>query len=105
MYARGDGGRKDTKDAVRLWEAAEKAGDPMSAILVADQLFADLTGGRTPAPGRYGFKGGVPIADIDAIAEWYRAAAKDDPRPEVRQRANYALAILEGMKKGAQAAR
>ncbi len=101
MYARGDGGKKDAKQALQLWQAAEKAGDPMAAILVADQLFADLTGGRKPGPGTYAFKGGVPVADIEAIEAWYQEAAKSDPRSDVRQRATYALAILEGIKKGA----
>ncbi len=105
MYAKGDGGKKDSKRAVRLWQGAEKAGDPMAAILVADQLFSDMTGGRTPGPGRYAFKGGVPLADVEAIEAWYRAAANQDPRPDVRQRATYALAILESIKKGAQSAR
>ena len=105
MYARGDGGKKDTRRAVQLWQAAEKAGDPMSAILVADQLFADLTGGRKPGPGTYAFKGGVPVADIEAIEAWYQEAAQQDPRPDVRKNAAYAIAILEGIKKGAQASR
>ena len=105
MYARGDGGKKDAKQALQLWQAAEKAGDPMAAILVADQLFADLTGGRRPGPGTYAFKGGVPVADIEAIEAWYQEAAKSDPRPDVRQRATYALAILDGMKKGARESR
>jgi TPR repeat protein len=105
MYARGDGGKQDTKKAIALWQGAEKAGDPMAAILVADQLFSDMTGGKTPGPGRYAFKGGVPVGDIDAITAWYQEAAQNDPRPEVRQRANYALAILASIKKGAEAAR
>src|SRR5262249_45271980 len=65
MYARGDGGKRDTKKAVELWRQAEKAGDPMAPILVADQLFSDLTGGKQPGPGTYAFKGGVPVADIE----------------------------------------
>lgn len=104
LWASGDGGRKDTKKALDLWIGAEKAGDVLSPILVADQLFSDLTGGRKPEPGRYAFRGGVPIADIEAIETWYREAADRDPRPEVKKRANYALAILAGFKKGGQAA-
>ena len=104
LWASGDGGRKDTKKALDLWIGAEKAGDVLSPILVADQLFSDLTGGRKPGPGRYAFRGGVPMADLDAIETWYREAANRDPRPEVKQRANYALAILAGLKKGGQAA-
>jgi TPR repeat protein len=105
MWANGDGGKKDTKRAVQIWQAAEKAGDPMAAILVADQLFSDLTGGRKPGPGKYAFTGGVPLADIDAISEWYQTAANSDPRPDVRQRATYALVILASLKKGAQTGR
>ena len=103
MYARGDGGPKDTKRALQLWQSAEKAGDPMAAILVADQLFTDLTGRRTPAPGTYAFRGGVPVADIEAIEAWYQEAAQKDPRADVRKRATYALAILRSIEKGAQA--
>jgi TPR repeat protein len=102
MYANGDGGPKDEKKAMALWIEAEKAGDPMVAILVADQMFSDLTGGRKPGPGKYGFKGGVPMDQIEVIEEWYRQAANSDPRPEVKKRANYALAILAGLKAGGQ---
>ena len=105
MYARGDGGPKDTKEALKLWQGAEKDGDPMAAILVADQLFADLTGGRTPGPGTYAFRGGVPVADLEAVEAWYKEAARQDPRPDVRQRATYAIAILHGIEKGAQSQR
>ena len=41
MYARGDGGKKDTKKALEIWTASEKAGDPLVSILVADQLFSE----------------------------------------------------------------
>ena len=104
MYAKGDGGRKDPKKAMELWTAAEKAGDPLVSILVADQLFSNLTGGRTPGPGTYGFKGGVPVADIEVTEEWYQQALKKDPRPDVQKRAKYALQILASLKKGAAAA-
>jgi TPR repeat protein len=104
MYAKGDGGRKDPKKAMELWTAAEKAGDPLVSILVADQLFANMTGGRTPGPGTYGFKGGVPVADIEVTEEWYQQALKRDPRPDVQKRAKYALSILASLKKGAAAA-
>jgi TPR repeat protein len=104
MYANGEGGPKDEKKAMDLWIEAEKAGDPMVAILVADQLFSDLTGGRKPGPGKYGFKGGVPIDQIEVIEEWYRQAANSDPRPDVKKRANYALSILAGFKTAGQSA-
>jgi TPR repeat protein len=104
MYARGDGGPKDPKKAMALWTAAEKAGDPMASILVADQLFSNLTGGRTPGPGKYAFRGGIPVADIEVAEEWYQQALNRDPRPDVQQRAKYALAILTRFKAAAQAA-
>ena len=104
MYASGDGGPKDPKKAMELWTAAEKAGDPLVAILVADQLFSDLTGGRKPGPGTYGFKGGVPVADIEVVEEWYQQAQKRDPRPDVKERAKYALSILASFKTAAKSA-
>ena len=101
MYLRGDGGPKDAKKAMALWTGAEKAGDPLVSILVADYLFAKMTGGRTPGPGKYGFKGGVPVADIAVTEEWYKQALNRDPRPDVQKRAKYALAILSSLKAGA----
>ncbi|MCR5880808.1 tetratricopeptide repeat protein [Phenylobacterium sp. J367] len=101
MYANGDGGKKDTKKAIQHWAAAEKAGDPLVAILMADQLFADMTGGRKPGPGTYGFKGGVPVADIEVVEQWYRLAQARDPRPDVQERAKYGLAILASFKTAA----
>jgi TPR repeat protein len=98
MYANGDGGNKDTKKAMSLWIAGEKAGDPLVAILVADQLFSDLTGGRKPGPGTYAFRGGVPVADIQVAEEWYQLARDRDPRPDVQARAKYALSILQGFR-------
>jgi TPR repeat protein len=98
MYAKGDGGPKDVKKAMELWRAAEKAGDPLVSILVADQLFSELTGGRSPGPGTYAFKGGVPVSNIEIAEEWYRQALSRDPRPDVQQRAKYALSILASFK-------
>jgi TPR repeat protein len=100
MYVRGDGGPKDPKKAMELWTAAEKAGDPLVSILVADQLFSEITGGRTPGPGTYAFKGGVPLADIQVCEEWYQQAQDRDPRPDIKARAKYALKILTGFKAG-----
>jgi len=103
MYAKGDGGKQDTKKAMELWTAAEKAGDPLVSILVADQLFTNLTG-RPPGPGKYGFRNGVPVADLKVIEEWCRQALKGDPRPDVQQRAKYALQIIASLKAGAVSA-
>ena len=103
MYATGDGGSKDKKKAMELWIAAEKAGDPMAAILVADELFLKLSGGKPPGPGKYKFKGGVPLADFEVVEQWYRQASTSDPRPDVKKRADYALAILASLKSGGQA--
>ena len=103
MYAKGDGGRRDPKRAMELWLAAEKGGDPLVSILVADQLFSDLTGGRTPGPGKYAFKGGIPVKDIEVIEDWYREAQKRDPRPDVQERAKLGLSILGSFKSAAEA--
>jgi uncharacterized protein len=103
MYANGDGGSKDSKKALKQWTTAEKAGDPLVSILVADHLFSNISGGRKPSPGIYGFRGGVPLKDIEVIEAWYRQAQSKDPRPDVRERAKYALAILASIKAGAQA--
>jgi hypothetical protein len=105
MYAKGDGGRRDPKKAMELWQTAEAAGDPLAPILVADQLFSDLTGGRTPGAGKYAFRGGVPVKDIEVIEDWYREALNRDPRPEVKERARVALYTLATFKTAAQAAR
>lgn len=102
MYARGEGGRKDVKKAMEYWSSAEKAGDPLVSILVADQLFSQLTGGRTPGPGVYAFKGGIPIADIEVVEEWYRQALERDPRPDVQARAKSALSTLASFKTAAK---
>jgi TPR repeat protein len=104
MYAAGDGGKRDPKKAVELWRQAEKAGDPLAPILVADQLFADITGGKKPGPGTYAFKGGVPVADIEVVEQWYREALERDPRPDVKQRAQYALQVLGSFKTAGQTA-
>jgi len=101
MYAKGDGGKRDGKKAMELWKAADAAGDPMVAILVADRLFADMTGGKTPGPGKYAFKGGIPTGDIEVVEEWYAQARERDPRPEVKKRAEYALSVLGSFKKAA----
>jgi TPR repeat protein len=104
MYANGDGGAKDPKKAMQLWTSAEKAGDPLVAILVADQLFAELTGGRKPGAGTYAFRGGVPVADIKVVEEWYQLAQNRDPRPDVKARAKSALSVLGKFKAAAQTA-
>ncbi|HEY1927381.1 MAG TPA: tetratricopeptide repeat protein [Caulobacteraceae bacterium] len=102
MYAAGDGGKKDTKKAVALWEAAEKAGDPLVCILVADQLFSDLTGGKKPGGGTYAFKGGVPVGELDAVEAWYQEALQRDPRPDVKQRAERGIKVVQSLKTAAK---
>ena len=103
MYASGDGGKKDTKKAVALWQDGEKAGDPLVCILVADQLFSDLTGGKKPTGGTYAFKNAVPVADLETVESWYQEAAKRDPRPDVKQRAQEALQVVQSLKTAASA--
>jgi TPR repeat protein len=98
MYAAGEGGKRDTKKALASWQAAEKAGDAMAPILVADQLFSNLTGGKKPAPGKYAFKGGIPTADLDIVEQWYQQALQRDPRPEVRARAQEGLDVVKYLK-------
>ncbi len=98
MYASGEGGKRDSKKALELWGAAEQAGDQLACILVADQLFSDVTGGRKPGPGTYAFKGGVPTAELEVVELWYQAAFDRDPRPEVKARAEYALKLLKSFK-------
>jgi TPR repeat protein len=102
MYANGDGGKKDMKKAIDYWKKAEAAGDPMSSILVADALFSELTGGKKPGPGQYAFKGGIPLQDVETTEAWYQDAAKRDPRPDVKPRAEEAIRVLEGFKQAGQ---
>jgi TPR repeat protein len=103
MYVNGDGGNKDVKKAIELWTGAEKAGDPMASILVADQMFAELTGKKDPVGGQYAFKGGVPLDQVKATEAWYQEALKTDPRPEVKTRAQTALNVLASFKTAAGA--
>ena len=100
MYAGGDGGKKDTKKALELWMRGEKAGDPLTPILVADQLFTAVTG-KKPGPGKYAFKGGIPKGDLGVVEDWYKEAQQVDPRPEVKTRAEYALKILASLRTAA----
>lgn len=104
MYAKGDGVRRDPKRAMELWTIAEKGGDPLVCILVADTLFAEITGGRTPGPGQYAFRGGIPVKQIEVAEDWYREALKRDPRPEVQERAKLGISVLSSFKTAAQAA-
>ncbi len=101
MYAKGEGGRKDAKKAVAMWQVADAAGDPTASILMADQLFSEITGGRQPGPGKFAFKGGVPVAEIEVVEQWYRQARDHDPRPEVKKKAEYALQVLTYFKEQA----
>lgn len=102
MYASGAGGRKDRKKALELWIAAEKGGDPFAAILVADELFSNLTGGKKPGPGKYAFRGGIPLQEVESVEAWYREAGATDPRPDVKRRAQAAIQVLASFKSAAQ---
>jgi TPR repeat protein len=104
MYAKGEGGKRDTKKALESWQAAEAAGDPFAPILVADQLFSDMTGGGKPGAGKFKIAPGTPISRMDDISAWYKEAEKRDPRPEVRQRAKLAENVLGQIKIGLQKA-
>jgi TPR repeat protein len=101
LYESGEGGRRDKKKAMELWTTAEGAGDRMTPILMADAMFAEITGGKKPGPGQYAFKGGIPVKDIEVIEDWYREAQSVDPRPEVQQRATEALRVLATFKSAA----
>jgi hypothetical protein len=105
MYAKGEGGKKDPKKAMESWQAAEKAGDPFAPILVADQLFGDMTGGKKPGSGKFKIAPGTPISRMDDISAWYQEAAKRDPRPDVRERAELAVKVLAQIKIGLQKAK
>ena len=104
MYATGEGGRKDKKKALENWKAAEAGGDPLAPILVADQMFADMTRGKKPGPGKFKIAPGTPISQMDDIAAWYQEAEKRDPRPEVQQRARLAVSVLNQVKIGLKSA-
>jgi TPR repeat protein len=104
MYAKGEGGKRDPKKALESWQAAEKAGDPFAPILVADQLFSDMTGGGKVGAGKFKIAPGTPISRMDDISAWYKEAEKRDPRPEVRQRAKLAENVLGQIKVGLQKA-
>lgn len=102
MCARGEGGKADKKRAMELWKSADAAGDPMVAILIADEIFSGITGGRTPGPGQFAFRGGIPVADIEVAEDWYSQARDRDPRPDVKQRAERALTVLAQFRQAAQ---
>ena len=98
LYVKGLGGKKDRKKALDQWIAAEKAGDPLAPVLVADLYYEEITGQKDPAPGQFKFMGGVPESRIDDAIAWYGAAQKRDPRPEVQQRAKMGLYVLNTLK-------
>jgi hypothetical protein len=104
MNAKGEGGKKDTKKAIELWMEAEKAGDPFAPILVADQLFADMTGGGKPGSGKFKIAPGTPISRMDDISAWYKEAEQRDPRADVKHRAGIAVKVLAQIKTGLQKA-
>jgi len=103
LYASGEGGKRDKKKALELWKTAETGGDVQAPILVADAMFSELTGGKTPGPGQYAFKGGIPVKDIEVVEDWYREAQSRDPRPETQARATEALRVLSTFKSAANA--
>ncbi len=105
MYAHGEGGKKDTKKALENWQGAEAAGDAFAPILVADQLFADITGGGKPGSGKFKIAHGTSASRMDDIAAWYEQAEKRDPRPEVKQRAKVAIQVLAQIKAGLNASK
>ena len=98
MYVAGQGGKKSRKKALDLWMAAEKAGDPLAPVMVADLYYEEITGQKTPAPGQFEFIGGVPQSRIEDTIAWYDAARERDPRPEVQARAKMALYVLNTLK-------
>jgi len=101
MYAAGEGGKKDKKKAAEFWRTAESGGDPYASILLADQMFLEITDGKPPGPGRFKFRGGIPVGDIDTAIEWYKDAQKRDLRPETQARAKMALYTLTSFKSAA----
>jgi TPR repeat protein len=104
LYASGEGGKRDKKKAMELWRSAETAGDARAPILVADEMFSELTGGKKPGPGQYAFRGGIPVKDIEVVEDWYREAQSRDPRPETQKRATEALRVLGTFKSAATSA-
>lgn len=103
LYASGEGGKRDKKKAMELWMTSEKGGDVRAPILVADEMFSQLTGGKKPGPGQYAFRGGIPVKDIEVVEDWYREAQSRDPRPETQARATEALRVLATFKSAANA--
>jgi len=101
MNFKGEGGKKDKKKAAELWRTAESGGDPYASILLADQMFLEITNGKPPGPGKFAFRGGIPVEDIDTAIEWYKDAQKRDLRPETQARAKMALYTLTSFKSAA----
>jgi TPR repeat protein len=102
MYAAGEGGKKDKKKAAELWRTAESGGDPYASILLADQMFLEISGGKPPGPGKFKFRGDIPVSDIELAMSWYKDAQKRDARPETQARAKMALYVLGTFKAAAQ---
>lgn len=102
MYATGEGGKKDKKKAAELWRAAESGGDPYASIQLADQMFLEITGGKPPGPGKFAFRGGIPVEEIELAMQWYQDAQKRDARPETQARAKMALYTLASFKTAAE---
>jgi TPR repeat protein len=100
MYLKGEGGKRDKKKAMELWKTAEAAGDPIAPMLAADLMFAEVTGGKEPASGKFRISNDVTPAELDDISAWYAEAVQRDPRPEARERAQRAMAVLAQLKSG-----
>jgi TPR repeat protein len=95
-YASGEGGRKDLKEAARLWRAAAEAGDRRAPILLADSIFEKIFGPPQPDGSRVRV-GRVPRALTEEAAHWYELAFERDDRPEVRSRAQVQALSLRMM--------
>lgn len=86
FYAMGRDGKKNVKEAMRLWNAAADAGDPRAPILIADRLYREIWGPQQPE-GHYVRIGRLPRAKTEEAIGWYKLAFERDDRPEVRDRA------------------
>jgi len=95
MYASGDHGKKDRREAIRLWAAAADAGDRSAPILIADEIFEQIWGrGARPGSGTLTRVGRIPQDKVAEALKWYRIAAERDDRPDVRARAEIGVVTM-----------